>query len=123
MEAQFSVNTALAAHLLNRLKRGEAERVAHATREQHGEFNAEPSKCHENVNRWCTGNPGHRAVRGWIVTSTLFDKHSVVDRGPDGLLDITPLHDRSHTNFLRHIGSQEEFDQLPHQVVAIDFNA
>ena len=119
---QFDLNTPLAAHLLERLKRGEAERVRQATAgDLHG-FDALASKCHENVNRWCAENPEHRPLRGWVVTSTLFDKHSVVDCGADGLLDITPLRDRSHTDFLRHVGSQEEFDRMPHQVVAVDLS-
>jgi hypothetical protein len=118
---QFDVNSPLAAILLGRLKRGEAERVLHATAKYLNGFEAEASKCHENVNRWCAENPGHRPVRGWIITSTLFDKHSVVDRGAEGLLDITPLRDRSCTDFLRHVGTEEEFDRLPHQVIAIDY--
>ena len=119
---QFNVNRALAVRLLERLKGGETEQVPHATQEELCGFHAEASKCHENVNRWCIQNPAHRPLRGWIVTSTLFDKHSVVDRGPNGLLDITPLRDRSHTDFLRHVGSQEEFDSFPAQVIAVDLN-
>ena len=119
---QFNVNGALAVRLLERMKGGEAERVPHATQEELRGFQPEASKCQENVNRWCAENPGHRPLRGWIVTSTLFDKHSVVDRGAGGLLDITPLRDRSQTDFLRHMGGQEEFDSFPAQVIAVDFN-
>jgi hypothetical protein len=54
------------------------------------------------------------------VTSTLFDKHSVVDRGASALLDITPLDDRSYSYFLPYDGSQDEFDKLPNQVIALD---
>jgi hypothetical protein len=118
---QFNLNSPLAAILRERLKRGEVERVLHATAKDLNGFQAEASKCHENVNRWCAQNPGHQPVRGWIITSTLFDKHSVVDRGAEGLLDITPLRDRSHTDFLRHVGTEEEFARLPHQVIAIDY--
>ena len=96
--------------------------MRHATAEDLHGFHPLASKCHENVNRWCAENPGHRPLRGWIVSSTLFDKHSVVDRGADGLLDITPLRHRSHTDFLRHVGSQEEFDRMPDQVIAVDLN-
>lgn len=119
---QFDLNTPLALHLLERLKRGEAERVRRATAEDLHGFEATASKCHDNVDLWCAENPDHRPLRGWAVSSTLFDKHSVVDCGADGLLDITPLRDRSHTDFLRHLGNQEEFDRMPHQVVAVDSN-
>jgi hypothetical protein len=91
--------------------------MLHATAEDLNGFQAEASKCHENVNRWCALNPGHQPVRGWITTSTLFDKHSVINRGAEGLSDITPLRDRLHTDFLRHVGSDEEFDRLPHHVI------
>ena len=50
----------------------------------------------------------------------MFTKHSVLDRGPAGLLDITPLSDRTDSDFLIHDGSQEEFDTLPNQEVAVD---
>ena len=50
-----------------------------------------PHDCHANVDRWCSENPGHFPVRGWLVTGFIFDKHSVV-RGPQcELFDITPL--------------------------------
>ena len=55
-----------------------------------------------------------------IIYLTVFDKHSVVDRGTGGLLDITPLGDRSYSCFLPEDGSQDEFDKLPNQVIALD---
>ena len=54
------------------------------------------------------------------MTSTLFDKHSVVDRGERALLDITPLDGRSYSYFLPHDGTEGEFEKLPNQVVAVD---
>jgi hypothetical protein len=102
------------------MKAGECLKVPHATASDLREFNSARSKCHDNVNRWCHENPGHRPLRGWLVTSTVFDKHSVVDRGPGGLLDITPLGDRSYSCFLPEDGSQDEFEKLPNQVIALD---
>ena len=118
----MEINSSLAARLLERLKRGECEWVPHATALDLRGFKGNSSKCHDNVDRWCRENPHHKPVRGWIVTSTLFDKHSIIDRGPEGLLDITPMHDRSHTDFLRHHGNPEEFEQFPNQVIATDRN-
>ncbi len=54
------------------------------------------------------------------MTSTLFDKHSVVDRGERALLNITPLDGPSYSYFLPHDGTENEFEKLPNQVVAVD---
>jgi hypothetical protein len=116
------MNDPLGKRLLERLKRGEAGRVLHATAADLGKFNAQPSKCHDNVNRWCAENPHHRPVRGWAVTSTLFDKHSIIDRGADGFLDITPIRDRSPTLFLGHDEADGGFESLPNQVISIDLD-
>ena len=114
------MNSALADRLLQRMKAGECLKVPHATASDLREFISARSKCHDNVNRWCHENPGHRPLRGWLVTSTLFDKHSVVDRGESALLDITPLDGRSYSYFLPHDGTEDEFEKLPNQVVAVD---
>ncbi len=120
-KVEYSV---LADQLLRRAKHGEARCVPLASTSDLQGFEGQPWKCHDNVNRWCEANLHHRPARGWLVTTTeggaLFDKHSVVDRGPLGLLDITPLRDRSQSEFLAYEGTQEEFDNLPDQVVAID---
>ena len=54
------------------------------------------------------------------MTSTLFDKHSVVDRGESALVDIMPLDGPSYSYFLAHDGTEDEFEKLPNQVVAVD---
>lgn len=113
-------NSALADQLLQRTRRGECLTVPHATPLNLGAFIPERSKCHENVRRWCDENQDHKPVRGWIVTGTIFDKHSVVDCGSAGLLDVTPLPDRNATLFLPHAGTEEDFDKLPNQVIALD---
>lgn len=108
--------------LLKRKRHGESCIVPHATPSDLNGFHAERSRCHENVIRWCSENPDHRPVRGWLITSgAVFDKHSIIDRGPAGLLDITPLVDRAYTEFLIHDGTQEEFDTLPNQVIAPEY--
>jgi hypothetical protein len=115
-------NSILADRLLERVKLGECRIVRHATTSDLAGFQVERSKCHENVNRWCRENPGHKPVRGWLVEGEymfMFTRHSVIDRGPAGLLDIT-LPDRTCSNFLIHDGSQEEFDTLRNQEMAVD---
>lgn len=119
LEGPLITYSTLAHRLLQRMKSGESRTVPHATPADLGGFQAERWKCHDNVNRWCEDHSGNEPVRGWIVTSSVvFDKHSVVRRGPTDLLDITPLSDRSYSIFLIHEGSQEEFDMLPNQVIA-----
>jgi hypothetical protein len=85
--------------LLRRLRRGESRQVRHAQASDLGQFQAERSKCHDNVGRWCHDHPGDIPIKGWLVTGTsqsaVFDKHSVINRGKTGLLDITPLPDRA----------------------------
>lgn len=107
--------------LLRRKNLGECRVVPHATASDLGDFQPERSKCHDNVDRWCDENPDDKPLRGWLVTSgTIFDKHSVVNRGPAGLLDITPIPDRQYSDFLIHHGTQEEFDSWPNQIIAVD---
>jgi len=118
---ELFMNSILGERLLKKMKRGECRMVPHAAASDLRGFQAEHSKCHENVNRWCQENPTDKPVRGWLVTSEfIFHRHSVVDRGPAGLLDITPLPDRACSYFLVHDGSQEEFDTLPNEVTALD---
>lgn len=113
-------NSLLGDRLLKRVKRGESRTVPHAVASDLRGFRTEGSKCHENVNRWCRENPGDKPVRGWLVTGEyLFDRHSVVDRGQNCLLDIT-LPDSAHSRFLIHDEIDGEFDTLPNQVVAVD---
>jgi hypothetical protein len=121
MGARSFTNSALGDRLLKRIHSGESHIVPHATPSDLRDFQAERSKCHDNVNRWCREHSVDTPVRGWLVTSgSVFDKHSIIRRGSSGLLDITPLSDRDYSIFLIHEGSQKEFDALPNQVIAID---
>jgi hypothetical protein len=73
------------------------------------------NKCHDNVKRWIAENPRCMRVRGWLVSSgAIFDKHSVV-REEGRLYDITPLRTLG-TPFLRYLGSDEGFCQIPNQI-------
>jgi len=111
--------------LLKRLRCGESRQVPHASPSDLGQFQAERSKCHDNVNRWCHDHSNDISIKGWLVTGTVhgavFDKHSVINRGQTGLLDITPLPDRAYSTFLIYEGSQEEYDSLPNQIISTEF--
>jgi hypothetical protein len=107
----------LAGRLFSRLKRGQSITILHATAGDLGSFVSERSKCHENVERWCSQNRAHKPLRGWLVTSdAVFDRHSVVDRGPAAPLDITPLDGRPSRLFLAHDESDGQFESLSNQV-------
>jgi hypothetical protein len=80
------------------------------------EWHPEPTKCHDNVDRWVKEHPRHKAVHGWVTagSKSLLTLHSVV-KGEDGrLFDITPLTDENETIrknmlFVRHTGSERDF--------------
>ena len=106
-------NSPLADRLLKRLETVGTEEVRQATAVALGRFHAYPSKCHENVDRWCQQYPCDKPVRGWLVDECpyayTFTKHSIVDLGGQhNLLDIT-LQNGGTSNFLIHIGAEEEF--------------
>ena len=102
--------------LLQSIQHGRNLVVPHATRENLAGFGAVPSDCHENVRRWCLIHADHRPLRGWAITSGfVYDKHSVVDCGGVRIIDITPMTDRPHTEFLTFSGAQAEFEALPNQ--------
>jgi len=74
-----------------------------------------PALCHDNVNDWAERNPHLKVVRGWYAEMLFgggcrYVSHSVIER--DGVLfDITPT-ECSRPPFIRHVGTQEEFDGL-----------
>jgi hypothetical protein len=118
---EIAMNNVLSDGLMKRIRGGEVRTVRQAASFELCGFEPERSKCHENVIRWCKINPHHLRARGWIISGTyVLDKHSVVDRREDGLLEITPLPDRLETSFLPHDGTAEEFDALPNQVIAFE---
>src|SRR4051794_37608425 len=92
-----------------------------ATNEKLRGFTPRPNDCHGNVDSWVRLHPQHHTVRGFLVISdNLFNKHSVVDTGPE-LLDITPRPQNESRNVLKFIvldgGSRAIFDGWPNQVV------
>lgn len=114
------MNSSLGELLLVRVRNGDVVVVRHATVADLAGFVPRRNDCHGNVGRWCEGHPDHRRSIGWIISATgVFDRHSVVDLGPKGLLDITPLPDRTETHFLPHPGDPTGFDRLPNQVIVV----
>lgn len=66
-------------------------------------------KCHENADRWALENEGSEAVRGWLVMSYGFERHSIVRSADGALLEITIP--RAYP-FLFHQGPQADFDRI-----------
>src|SRR5215831_5595081 len=94
--------------LSRRVEAGDARAVPLAGKTDLSGFSVEANRCHENVAKWIVAHPGHRHVRGWLVTETtggyVFDKHSVVGIGND-LLDVTPRRDQYARRFLLFAGT------------------
>lgn len=116
------MDNCLAQRLRELIALGNVRTVAYATEQELDDFLAEPNACHSNVDRWCQLHPGHRRMRGWLITGTgLLDKHSVVDRGSEGLVDITPISGRSERKFLVDDTDPANFDLLQNQIILPDW--
>jgi hypothetical protein len=85
-----------------------------------------PRFCHANVDTWVWRCPEYQAVRGWVIfdfrngppvtrSHFQFVSHSVI-AAPDGrLLDITPAQISQPYPFIRHPGTNDDFDRLVRQ--------
>lgn len=77
-----------------------------------------PHRCHDNVAAWVSRSPQHKAVRGYILFppnplygGVLVQAHTVVDM-EEGTFDITPSGASQPYPFVRHTGTDEEFEQM-----------
>ena len=82
-----------------------------------------PRFSHANVNIWVRRSPDYKAVRGWVVfdfssnptfraSFVRFAAHSVLE-APDGApWDITQRYTSQPHPFIRHPGTNEDFDRL-----------
>jgi hypothetical protein len=94
------------------------------------DWSPKPHACYANVDTWVRMCPDYRAIRGWVAFDQTmlrppkfhFAAHSVL-QFPDGtLFDITPSGVSIPYPFIRHPGTNEEFDALRqhHQIMFID---
>jgi hypothetical protein len=84
-------------------------------------WKSEQNDCHLNVDSWVRRDSKRSAVRGWLswgidprTERCKFMAHSVIEEDGE-MYDITPLDPntpRAGLVFLRHIGTDEEFDIL-----------
>jgi hypothetical protein len=88
-----------------------------------GDRKSFPRFSHDHVNIWIRRSPDYKAVRGWVIfdfssnatfraSFVRFAAHSVIE-APDGALwDITRRYTSQPHPFIRHPGTDEDFDQL-----------
>lgn len=112
---------ALVEMLSSLMAKGKWKKLNLATEQDLGGF--EPAgDCHGNARSWFALHPEHQIVRGFLVVSSdVFNRHSVIDIGSEALLDVTPRPPNESQALLIFIphdgGSPASFDKLPNQVI------
>jgi hypothetical protein len=77
----------------------------------------EAHACHFNVETWIKANPRHRRVRGFLLQGPLLNfwrvmAHSLIEVEDGSLIEITPQPDNQLHPFVRHIGTEGEFEEF-----------
>jgi hypothetical protein len=73
--------------------------------------------CHANVQMWVHHSPAHKRVKGFVLFGPEFGvwkvlAHSLVELEDGRLVDITPHGASQQYPFVRHIGTDEEFEEF-----------
>jgi len=75
------------------------------------------NRCHDNVAIWVAKNPQHKHVHGFIymdlrpnANCIRLMAHSAVETEDGALCDITPHEASTDYPFIRHLGTDEEFE-------------
>jgi hypothetical protein len=75
------------------------------------------NRCHDNVAIWVAKNPQHKHVHGFIymdlgpnANCIRVMAHSAVETEDGTLCDITPHETSTDYPFIRHLGTDEEFE-------------
>jgi hypothetical protein len=82
------------------------------------DFVPTPHRCHDNVREWVALYPKYQQVRGFLVANqphndtTIVISHSVVADTDGTLCDITPNDAEFRYPFVRHTGTNEEFELI-----------
>jgi hypothetical protein len=88
-----------------------------------GDWKPFPRFSHDNVNVWIRRCPEYKAVRGWAVFDfssnptfrvkfVRFAAHSVIEAADGALWDITERYTSQPHPFIRHPGTNEDFNYL-----------
>jgi hypothetical protein len=82
-----------------------------------GHWTPTVNRCHDNVAIWVAKRPQHKHVRGFIYADLRpyapfirLMAHSAVETEDGTLCDITPHQASFDYPFIRHVGTDEEFD-------------
>jgi hypothetical protein len=82
-----------------------------------GGWNPTINRCHDNVAIWVAKNPQHKHVHGFIYMDLRPNAycirlmaHSAVETEDGTLCDITPHEASADYPFIRHLGTDEEFE-------------
>jgi hypothetical protein len=77
-----------------------------------------PHRCHDNVAAWVSRSPQHSAARGDVIFppnplygGVIVQAHTIV-KMEEGLFDITPSGASQPYPFVRHAGTDEEFEAM-----------
>jgi len=76
--------------------------------------------CHANVKIWVKHSPAHKRVKGFVIFGPIAGvcrvmAHSLVEIDDGTLVDITPHGASQPYPFVRHNGSDEEFEEFADQ--------
>jgi hypothetical protein len=82
-----------------------------------GEWTPTVNRCHDNVAIWVAKRPQHKHVRGFVYMDLRPNAqcirlmaHSAVETEDGTLWDITPHEASVNYPFIRHLGTDEEFE-------------
>ena len=83
------------------------------------DWHPQPKFCHDNVATWVAKSPEHKHVRGYVLFDFRFllgvwqvQAHSVVELEDGTLIDITPSGVSRLYPFVRHTGTEDEFEEM-----------
>ena len=77
----------------------------------------EAHACHSNVETWVRHSPAHKRVKGFLLQGPLFGfwrvlAHSLVQIEDGSLIDITPQEGNQLHPFVRHLGTDDKFEEF-----------
>jgi hypothetical protein len=77
----------------------------------------EAHHCHANVKLWVHHSPSHKRIRGFVLFGPMLGvwrvmAHSLVELEDGTLVDITPHGASQPYPFVRHIGTDDEFEEF-----------
>jgi hypothetical protein len=81
------------------------------------DWQPDPHQCHANVMIWVRHSPAHKRVKGFVLFGPSFQvwrvlAHSLVEMEDGTLVDITPHGVSQPYPFVRHIGSDDAFEEF-----------